>query len=69
MFTNDRGGVIVLPSADLTFVLLASPLLTWSFLLLWFLSLPFVLSQNMPRTVERPQYYQLGVEVYFQPPF
>ena len=50
-------------------ILLASPLLSWSFLLLWFLSLPFVLSQSMPHTVEWPQYYRFGVEVYFQPPF
>ena len=39
MFTYDGGGVIIFPSADLALVLLASPLLTWSFLLLQFLSL------------------------------
>ena len=65
MFTNDGGGVIVFPSADLTLVLFTSPLLLWSFLLLWFLSLPFVSSQNMPHTVEWPQYYRIRVEVCF----
>ena len=54
MFTNDGGGVIVFLTADLAFVVLMSPLLSWSFLLLRFLSLPFVFSQNMLHTVERP---------------
>ena len=53
MFTYDGGGAIVFPSVDLALVLLMSPLLLWSFLLLQFLSLPFVSSQNMPHTIER----------------
>ena len=52
MFTYDGGGVIIFPSADLALVLLASPLLTWSFLLLQFLSLPFVPSQSMLCAIE-----------------
>ena len=38
MFTNDGGRVIVFLLADLALVLLMSPLLLWSFLLLQFLS-------------------------------
>ena len=69
MFTNDGGRVIVFLSADLALVLLMSPLLLWSFLLIQFLSLPFVLFQNTPCTIKGPQYYWIGVEVCFQPPF
>ena len=54
MFTNDGGGIIVFLLADLMLVLLTSPLLSWSFLLLWFLSLPFVLSQNTLCTIKQP---------------
>ena len=69
MFANNRGRAIILLLADLTLVLLMSPLLSWSFLLLQFLSFSLVLFQNMPHTIEEPQYYWIGAEVYFQPPF
>ena len=68
MFANDGGGAIILPSVDLTLVLLTSPFLPWS-LLLQFLSLSFEPSQNMLHTVEGPQNYQFGVEVCVQSPF
>ena len=54
MFTNDGGGAVVFPLADLTLILLVSPLLTWSFLLLRFLSLSFVPSQSTLRTIGWP---------------
>ena len=69
MFANNRGRVIILLSADLMFILLVSPLLLWSFLLLCFLSFSLEPSQNMLHTIEGLQSYWFRVEVCVQPPF
>ena len=66
----NRGGVIIFPPVDLALILLMSPLLLRSFLLLWFFSVPFVFSQNISCAVCRDwlQYYWFWVEILFQPP-